>query len=158
MLLRAEEDFTFNGETVVDKEHQEKDALDNSIAIWFESIPNICIVTVFTLLNRVRVMVFNARFNNISVILWWSVLLVEETRVPLKNHWPDASHWQTLSHKVASSTPHLTMSRIQTHNFSLVVIGIDCTLRCKSNYHTITITTTTAPVVSHCTNIRQHFI
>jgi hypothetical protein len=27
-------------------------------------------------------MVFNATFNNISVILWWSVLLVEETRVP----------------------------------------------------------------------------
>ena len=28
---------------------------------------------------RVRVMVFNATFNNISVILWRSVLLVEET-------------------------------------------------------------------------------
>jgi hypothetical protein len=27
-------------------------------------------------------MVFNATFNNISVISWWSVLLVEETRVP----------------------------------------------------------------------------
>ena len=24
-------------------------------------------------------MVFNATFNNISIILWWSVLLVEET-------------------------------------------------------------------------------
>jgi hypothetical protein len=30
----------------------------------------------------VRVMVFNATFNNISVILWRSVLLVEETGVP----------------------------------------------------------------------------
>jgi hypothetical protein len=30
---------------------------------------------------RVRVMVFNATFNNISAILWWSVLLVEETEV-----------------------------------------------------------------------------
>jgi hypothetical protein len=31
--------------------------------------------------NRVRVwiMVFNTTFNNISVILWWSVLLMEET-------------------------------------------------------------------------------
>jgi hypothetical protein len=29
--------------------------------------------------NRVRVMVFNATFNNILVISWWSVLLVEET-------------------------------------------------------------------------------
>ena len=29
-----------------------------------------------------RVMVFNATFNNISVVSWWSVLLVEETGVP----------------------------------------------------------------------------
>jgi hypothetical protein len=27
-------------------------------------------------------MVFDATFNNISVISWWSVLLVEETGVP----------------------------------------------------------------------------
>jgi hypothetical protein len=31
---------------------------------------------------RVRVMVFNATFNNISAILWLSVLSVKETRVP----------------------------------------------------------------------------
>ena len=31
-------------------------------------------------------MVFNATFNNISVISWWSVLLMEETRVPGENH------------------------------------------------------------------------
>jgi len=31
---------------------------------------------------RVRVRVFNFTFNNISVISWWSVLLVEETGVP----------------------------------------------------------------------------
>jgi hypothetical protein len=31
-------------------------------------------------------------FNNISVILWWPVLLVEETRVPGENHRPVASH------------------------------------------------------------------
>jgi hypothetical protein len=47
-------------------------------------------------------MVFNATFNNISVISWWSVLLVEETRVPGENHLPAASHWQTLSHNVVS--------------------------------------------------------
>jgi hypothetical protein len=40
----------------------------------------------------VRVMVFNATFNNISVISWWSVLLVEETSVPGENHRPVASH------------------------------------------------------------------
>jgi len=37
-------------------------------------------------------MVFNATFNNISVILWWSVLLVEETGVPRENHQPAESH------------------------------------------------------------------
>jgi hypothetical protein len=31
------------------------------------------------------VMVFNTTFNNISVILWWSVLLVEKTTDKL-NH------------------------------------------------------------------------
>jgi hypothetical protein len=49
----------------------------------------------------VRVMVFNATFNNIR-----SVLLVEEGGVHGENHWPAASHWQTLSHNVVSSTPH----------------------------------------------------
>ena len=45
-------------------------------------------------------------FNNISVIMWWSVLLVEEYSGPRENHWPVASLWQTLSHKVVSSTFH----------------------------------------------------
>ena len=53
----------------------------------------------------VKVMVFNTTYHNISVILWWSVLLVEETGVPGENHWPVVSHWQTLSHNVVSSTP-----------------------------------------------------
>jgi hypothetical protein len=34
----------------------------------------------------VRVMMFNATFNNISIISWQSVLLVEETGVPGENH------------------------------------------------------------------------
>jgi hypothetical protein len=37
-------------------------------------------------------MVFNAIFNNISVISWRSVLLVEETGVPGENHRFVASH------------------------------------------------------------------
>jgi hypothetical protein len=40
----------------------------------------------------VCLMVFNATFNNISAILWQSVLLVEETGVPGENHQPAASH------------------------------------------------------------------
>ena len=39
--------------------------------------------------NRFRFMVFNTTFNNISVISWWSVLLMEETG---ENHQPAASH------------------------------------------------------------------
>jgi len=35
---------------------------------------------------RVRVMVFNTTFNNILVILWRSVLLVDETEYLLKPH------------------------------------------------------------------------
>ena len=52
-------------------------------------------------------MVFNAIFNNISVISEWSVLLVEETGVPGENHRPVASYWTTLSDNVVSSTPRL---------------------------------------------------
>ena len=83
---------------------------------------------------RVRVMVFNTTFNNISVISWQSVLLVEETGISGENHQPVASHWQTLSHKVylAWTGFELTTS---------VVIGTDCTGSCKSNYYTITTTT-----------------
>ena len=43
----------------------------------------------------VGLMEFNANFNNISVISWRSVLLVEETGVPRENHLPVASHWHT---------------------------------------------------------------
>jgi hypothetical protein len=41
-----------------------------------------------------------------SVILWRSVLLVEETGVCGENHWPFVSHWQTLSHNVLSTPCH----------------------------------------------------
>jgi len=49
--------------------------------------------------------VFNATFNNISVISWRSVLLMEETGLPEETHRPVASHWQALSHNVLFSTP-----------------------------------------------------
>ena len=35
---------------------------------------------------------FNTTFNNISVISWQSVLLMEETGVPGENHQPAVSH------------------------------------------------------------------
>ena len=52
--------------------------------------------------------VFNATFNNISVISWQLVLLVEETGGPRENH------WQTLLHNVV----HITLGGSRTHNIS----------------------------------------
>ena len=50
-------------------------------------------------------MVNNATFNNISVISWRSVLLVEENVVLGENHRPVTGHGQTLSHNAVLSTP-----------------------------------------------------
>jgi hypothetical protein len=84
----------------------------------------------------------NATFNNYSIILWWSVLLVEESGGSGENHWPVTNHWQTWSHIVV----HLTTS---------VVIGTDCIGSCNSNYHTIT--TTTALLVIKKISKQVHF-
>jgi hypothetical protein len=59
-------------------------------------------------------MVFSTTFNNISVISWRSVLLVEENRRPGENHRPVASYRQTLSHNVI----HLVLIEILTHNIN----------------------------------------
>ena len=59
-------------------------------------------------------MVLNATFNNITVIWWRSVLLVEETGVPRENHRPAASHWQIWSDNIVL----LTLSGSRTHNIS----------------------------------------
>ena len=55
----------------------------------------------------ILVMVFNATFNNSSVISWFSVLLVEETVVPGENNRPAASHWQTLQRYACTGGNHL---------------------------------------------------
>jgi hypothetical protein len=57
--------------------------------------------------------------------MWRSFLLVEDTRVLGENHQPVASHCQTLSHNVVSSTP--CHERIQTHNFSFENMYDACT-------------------------------
>jgi hypothetical protein len=85
-----------------------------------------------------KFMVFYATFNNISVISWQSVLLVEETLVSGENHQPVASHWETLSQCCIENTSPWTGFKLTT----LVVIGIDCTDSCKFNYHMISTTTT----------------
>jgi hypothetical protein len=81
--------------------------------------------------------VFSATVNNSSVISWRSVLLVDETGVSGENHRPVASHWQTWSHNVVSSTPWAGFELT-----TLVLICTDCIGSCKSNYYVITPTTT----------------
>ena len=66
--------------------------------------------------------------------LYRSVLLVEETGVPVENHRSVSSHWQTLSYIVVLRTP------CHEHGFehtTLMVLGTDCTVSCKSNYYMI---------------------
>ena len=61
-------------------------------------------------------MMFNTTFINISVISWRSVLLMEETGVPGEKH-----HLLQVIDKlyhIMLYQIHLTMSRIQAHNFS----------------------------------------
>ena len=78
--------------------------------------------------ERLRTMVFNDTFNNISAISWWSVLLVEETI-----NLPQVT--VQLYHKMLYQV-YLTMSGFELT--MLVVIGTDCIGSCKSNYHMIT--------------------
>ena len=83
----------------------------------------------------VCLMVFNAIFNNISVISWQSVLLVEETGGPKKT--TDLS-------QVTAKIYHIMLFTLSWLRFELttsVVIGIDCIGSCKSNYPTIMATT-----------------
>jgi hypothetical protein len=76
---------------------------------------------------RVRILVFNSTFNNISLISCLSVLLMEEARVPRENHRPVTSHWQTLSHNVVLSTPRHELYRMKSkrNNYNGCVTDIN---------------------------------
>ena len=69
-----------------------------------------------------ELLLFNATFNNISVVLWWSVLLVEETRVSRY-----INYLLQVRQTLSLYWEHIAMSRNQT----LVVIGTDYIGRCK---------------------------
>ena len=55
--------------------------------------------------SGVAVITFNTTFNNISVISWLSVLLVEKTGVHRENHRSADVTDKLLSHNGISSTP-----------------------------------------------------
>ena len=73
--------------------------------------------------------VFSATFNNISVISWRSVLLVEENGGPGENYQPMSQVTDKCYHIMVYTLP------------SSVVIGTDCICNCRSNYYAITATT-----------------
>ena len=86
---------------------------------------------------------FNATFNNISVLSWGSVLLdCQEKSIDMLQV---TDKLQTLSHNVAMRTPRLELT-------TLVVIGTDYIGSFKSNYHTIMTTTTPKVKLANITN------
>ena len=90
---------------------------------------------------RVRVMVLNTTFNNISAISWWYVLLVEETGVHRNNH---RTCCKSVTNIITQCCMKYTLPWSGFKPTMLVVMGTDCIGSFKSNYRTITTMTTLA--------------
>jgi len=90
-------------------------------------------------------MLFIATFNNISVISWWSVLLVNVKRSTRRKL------------QVTDNLYHIIIMIMlyRVHLATLVVICTDCIGSCKSNYHANT--TTTAPPFLRITHVHYMY-
>jgi hypothetical protein len=71
---------------------------------------------------RVRVIVSNATFNNISAISWWLVVLVEEIEVSGENHRLAASHGQSLRILITSLVPSSSSYHIKFYRENHLVV------------------------------------
>jgi hypothetical protein len=88
-------------------------------------------------------MVINTTFNNISVISWWKPEYTEKTT--------DLSQVTDKLYHIMLCTSHW----VGVEPTTSAVIDTDCIGNCKSNYHTITATTTPQNIV---VNIELYFL
>ena len=98
-------------------------------------------------------MVLKATLNNISVLSWWSVLLVEETGVP----WGKPICRKLLTNFITYCCIEYTSPLAGLELIMLVVIDTDWIGGCKSNYHTITTTYSLILVILLCLLWRQFY-
>jgi hypothetical protein len=94
------------------------------IIFYWSFNKNVVKLCVFMSEDRSGLECWNASFNNISVISWQSVSLVEETG---ENH--------RLTNFITQYYIEYTSPWVGFELTTLVVIGTDCTDSCKSYYH-----------------------
>ena len=76
-------------------------------------------MNIFIVIGRGIIIVFNATFNNISVISWQSVLLVEETEDPQKT--TDLSQFTDTLYYIMLYRVRLAINGVRTRNWWVLI-------------------------------------